>query len=296
MLPENPRSRTEPAPSRTMDGVITEADFRLYLAAFNRSEFDAFGRFYAPDVEFFGRAAQLTGRENVVRFYRDVKSRVRETLTLHGLVVGPHSLVADLETELHALIDWPDFPTGPLRQGEIRRSQNFIWYDVANDQFTRIRSARHRHLGLDEVVTDMIATPDDTPMSADRFREYIDAFNRGDYAAFGNFYDEQVVLDIAGKRELRGRDAIFDFYRAVKKQTSRTIEVLNVLSAGNQLAVELQSEFLALEDLPHFTAGAMKKGDRIYINTIVLYELRAGRFARIRSAELRKIRGAVPPK
>lgn len=289
MLPENPRSRTEPARSRTMGGVITEEDFRSYLAAFNRSDFDAFGRFYAPDVEFVGRAAQLTGREAVVQFYRDVKSRVRETLTLHGFVGGPHSFVADLETELHALTDWPDFPTGPLRRGETRRSENFIWYDVSNGCFTRIRSARHRGLGLDEVVGDMVAIPGDTPMSAERFREYIDAFNRGDYATFGDFYDEQVVLDIAGKRELRGRDAIFDFYRTVKKQTSRTIEVLNVLSAGNLLAAELQSEFLALEDLPHFTAGAMKKGERIYINTIVLYELRGGRFARIRSAELRKI-------
>jgi ketosteroid isomerase-like protein len=272
--------------------VITEADFRSYLAAFNRSDFEALGRFYAPDVEFFGRAAQLSGREDIVRFYRDVKSCVRETLTLHGLVVGSQAVVADIETELHALADWPDFPTGPLRRGERRRSQNFIWYDVANDRFTRIRSAHHRRLGLDDVVTDMVATPDDRPMSAERFREYIAAFNRGDYATFGDFYDEQVVLDIAGKRELRGRDAIFDFYRAVKRQTTRTIEVLNVLSVGNQLAAELQSEFLALEDLPHFTAGAMKKGERIYLNTIVLYELRAGRFLRIRSAGLRRARRA----
>lgn len=272
-------------------GVITEADFRSYIAAFNRSDFDAFGCFYAPDVEFFGRAAQLRGREAVVSFYRDVKSRVRETLTLHGLVIGPQAVVADLETELHALADWPDLPSGPLRRGETRRSQNFIWYDVTQDQFTRIRSAHYRRLSPDDLVADMTATPD-LPMSAERFREYIDAFNRGEYAAFGDFYDEHVVLDVAGKRELRGREAIFDFYRAVKSQTRRTIEVLNVLSAGNQIAAELQSEFLALEDLPSFTAGPMKKGDRIYINTIVLYELRAGKFLRIRSGELRKIRRA----
>jgi hypothetical protein len=32
----------------------------------------------------------------------------------------------------------------------------------------------------------------------------------------------------------------------------------------------------------------MKKGGRIFINTVVLYELRGGKFTRIRSAELRK--------
>lgn len=290
MLSEKPRSRTGPANSLTIMAVITEADFRSYIAAFNRSEFDAFGRFYAADVEFVGRAAQLKGSNEVLRFYRDVKSRVRETLTLHGIVVGPQKVVADLETELHALADWPDFPTGPFRRGETRRSQNFIWYDVADDRFTRIRSAHHRQLSADDVVADMTAIPTDTPMSAERFREYIQAFNSGDYSAFGDFYDEHVVLDVAGKRVLRGREAIFDFYRGVKAQTRRTIEVLNVLSVDNQLAAELQSEFLALEDLPHFTAGAMKKGDRIYINTVVLYELRAGKFLRIRSAELRKLR------
>ena len=269
--------------------MLTEADFRTYVAAFNRSDYDAFGRFYAPDVEFAGRAAQLQGREAVVRFYRDVKSRVRETLTLHGLVIGTRAIVADLETELHALADWPDFPTGPLHRGETRRSQNFIWYDVADTEFTRIRSARYRQLRVEDVVTDMVATPD-TPMSPERFTQYIEAFNSGDYASFGDFYDENVVLDVAGKRELQGRQAIFDFYRTVRSQTRRTIEVVKVISIGNQIAAELQSEFLALEDVPNFTAGPMKKGERIFINTVVLYELRAGRFARIRSAELRKIR------
>jgi ketosteroid isomerase-like protein len=268
--------------------MLTEADFRAYLAAFNRSDYDAFGRLYAAEVEFVGRAAQLRGREEVVRFYRHVKSRIRETLTLHGIVVGPREIVADVETELHALEDWPDFPTGPLNRGETRRSQNFIWYDVAGDQFTRIRAAHHRRLQPGEVAADMVATPD-TPMSPERFAHYVDSFNRGDYSAFGDFYDPDVVLDIAGKRQLRGRDAIFDFYKTVRKQTQRTIEVLKMISEGNRLAVELQSEFLALEDLPNFTAGPMKKGGRIYINTVALYELRAGRFARIRSAELRKI-------
>jgi ketosteroid isomerase-like protein len=272
-----------------MSVVMTEADFRSYLAAFNRNDFDAFGSFYAPDVKFFGRAAQLEGRENVIGFYRNVKARVRETLTLHGLVIGPHALVADLETELHALADYPDFPTGPLHCGDTRRSQNFIWYDVAENRFTRVRSAHHRRLSAHDVVVDMHATSSDAPMSAGRFAQYIDAFNRGDYAAFGDFYDENVTLDIAGKRVLRGRETIFDFYRAVRSQTRRTIEVVNMISAGNHIAAELQSEFLALDDLPEFTAGAMKRGDRIFINTVALYELREGRFLRIRSAELRKI-------
>jgi ketosteroid isomerase-like protein len=268
--------------------MLTEADFRAYLDGFNRCDFDAFSRFYAPEVEFFGRAAQLRGRDAVVRFYRDVKSRVRETLILHGLVVGPHALVADVETQLEPLSDWLDFPTGPLRVGEVRRSQNFIWYDVADGRFARIRAAHFRRIETAGPVPDMVAVPGPS-MATERFAEYIDAFNRGDHATYSAFYDENVVLDIAGKRELRGRQAIEDFYRQVRSQTRRTIEIVNVLAEGNRLAAELQSQFVALEDIPEFTAGPMKKGGRIFINTVALYELEGGRFKRIRSAELRKV-------
>jgi ketosteroid isomerase-like protein len=126
-------------------------------------------------------------------------------------------------------------------------------------------------------------------MSPEAFAAYIDAFNRDDYSGFGSYYHPEVVLVIAGKTELRGRQAIFDFYRKVKAQTQRTIHIEKVIIAPNRLVAELQSEFLALEDLPEFTAGPMRKGGRIFIHTFVIYELRDGKFARIRSAELRKI-------
>ena len=124
-------------------------------------------------------------------------------------------------------------------------------------------------------------------MSRARFQAYIDAFNRND-PAYGDYYDDDVVLVIAGKTELRGPRAIHDFYTRVKTETRRTIQVNRYLSTPGRIAVELQSEFLALQDVPDFTAGAMKKGDRIFINTFVLYELKNGRFARIRSAVFRK--------
>ncbi|MEO6078749.1 MAG: nuclear transport factor 2 family protein [Steroidobacteraceae bacterium] len=126
-------------------------------------------------------------------------------------------------------------------------------------------------------------------MSRERFLAYIDAFNKDDYTSFGDYYAEDVLLVIAGKRELRGRQAIFDFYKEVKSQTQRTIQVNKFIGTANRIAAELESEFLALEDLPNFTAGPMKKGGRIFINTFVIYDLVNGKFKQIRSAEFRKI-------
>jgi ketosteroid isomerase-like protein len=263
-------------------------DFHRYIAAFNGGDFDGFGAFYHPEVDFAGRGGNFHGRDAVLGFYRDVKSRVRHKLTVHGVVARENTIVADVETELHPLEDWPDFATGALRKGETLRSQNFIWYDIQEGRFTRIRSAHYRRLSADERVIGTQAAAD-AGMTAHAFASYIDAFNRDDYAAFGACYHEDVVLTIAGKRELRGRQAIFDFYRAVKAQTRRTIEINDVVTVGNQLAAELQSEFVALEDLPDFAAGPLKTGGRLFINTVALYELRDGRFARIRSGTLRRI-------
>ncbi len=211
---------------------------------------------------------------------------MRETLTLQDIVIGTEDIVADLETELYALEDWPAFPTGPLRKGQTIRSAQF---HLVRRSGSPVRAHPFRAL-----PHDMNACPADHGMSAERFRAYIDAFNRDDYSTFGDYYQDDVVLVIAGKTELRGREKIFAFYKTVKSQTRRTIQVNKVVVTPNRIAAELQSEFLALEDVPDFSAGPMKKGGRIFINTIVLYELREGKFSRIRSAELRKISRGPP--
>ncbi len=279
--------------------ALTSEDFRRYIDAFNSNDFETFGGYYAPQIHFQGQAGEFHSREQVVSFYRQVKARIRETIGILTLVIGARDIVAELETELHALVDWPDFPTGPIYKGETRRSQNFCWYEVADGRFGRIRSARYRSV--------LGASDDNTPalvdaangsrvdptrqiaMTAEQFSSYIEAFNRDDVTTYGDYYARDVVLVLAGKTELRGRQAIFDFYKSVKSQTRRTIRVNKFVAAPGHIAVELESEFLALQDLPEFTAGPMLRGGRIFINTFVLYDLCDGKFSRIRSALFRKI-------
>jgi len=284
-------------------GEIDEETFRGYVAAFNRNDFDGFGRYYADDIEFVGRAATLRGRDELLNFYRQVKSRLRETIVIQDIVVGKRALVADLITELHPLEDWLDFPTGPLHKGQTRRSQNFIWYDLAERRFIRIRAAHYRR--LDGPTLEPAETPTNPAaytgqvtaqrgrtFTPEEFAAYIDAFNRGDYSKFSTYYDPEVVLVTGGHHELRGPQAICDFYRGVRAQTQRTIHVKNLVSMPGRIAAELESEFLALQDLPDFTAGPLKKGERMLLHTVVLYEVGDKGFVRIRSASLRKERRA----
>lgn len=122
----------------------------------------------------------------------------------------------------------------------------------------------------------------------ERFRNYIAAFNRGDSAAYGAFYAEDVLLIISDHTVLRGRQAILDFYANVRAGTERTINVVDVLARGDLLAAELESEFLATRDLPAFAPGPMRAGDRLFLNSFVFYDLEGDRYKRIRSATHRR--------
>jgi hypothetical protein len=122
-----------------------------------------------------------------------------------------------------------------------------------------------------------------------RFRSYMAAFNRHDYGELVDYYDPDILLVIGNGTELRGRQAIVDFYRNVNDATTRTIEILDAFSDGVMLAAELQSEFLALRDAPDFTSGPMARGDRLHINSFALYDIGPDRrFVRIRSAVFRR--------
>lgn len=140
-------SATRPDCPANADG-ITEADFREYIAAFNRSDFPGFSRFYAEDIEFLGSggARHFFSRKAVVDFYTEVKKRMRETVTVHEVIVGPQGLLADIETELVIFVDWPEFPGSPLKKGQRIVSRNFAWYDVRDGKFQRIRSANYQRL------------------------------------------------------------------------------------------------------------------------------------------------------
>lgn len=126
--------------------MLDRAWFEAYLAAFNAADFEGFGRCYADDVQFYGQAATLTGKQAVLDFYRGVRTRIDERVDLLSFIGDDKMIAAEICTTLVPLEDWPDFPTGPLTKGETRRSVNFAFYDLAEGKFTRIRSARFRRL------------------------------------------------------------------------------------------------------------------------------------------------------
>lgn len=123
-------------------------------------------------------------------------------------------------------------------------------------------------------------------MTKQDFRDYIAAFNRGDFDGFGRFYADDVVLRLGRKKELHGRDAILDFYRGVLELCEETLTIRDIIADEEGLAAELDTEFKAKVDAPDFIAGPLRKGESIFITSFVHYKIRDGRFARIQSARV----------
>lgn len=123
-------------------------------------------------------------------------------------------------------------------------------------------------------------------MNKNDFRNYIDSFNRNDFPGFSRYYTDDVVLELP-RKELRGRQAIVDFYREVKAKIRETLEIKQVVADEEGLAAEVATEFYALEDWPDFIVGPIRKGESIRLISLVIYRIRDGKFAHIKSARVR---------
>jgi ketosteroid isomerase-like protein len=116
-----------------------------------------------------------------------------------------------------------------------------------------------------------------------RFRAYVAAFNRGDFDAVTAKYTDDVELVNGAGARLIGKAAIVDFYRKVRADTDRTIEIVECFADDEGSGADLKSEFVATRDAPDFPSGPMAKGDRLRINSFAIYTLRDGKFAQIKA-------------
>ena len=121
---------------------VTKQQFATYIAAFNNDDFAGFTAYYADDVLLELGARQIRGRTGIESFYRDVKSKIKETLVIRQVIADEDGLATEIDTTFEALADWPDFIAGAMKKGDIIRIVSFVLYRIEHGKFTHIRSAR----------------------------------------------------------------------------------------------------------------------------------------------------------
>ena len=123
---------------------MTEDDFRTYIAAFNRQDFDGFRRFYTDDVEFnLGDRKQIIGPQGIVDFYTGVFEHIAEELEIKDLIVAPNGAALHSRTKFTTIKDWPDFELWPTMKGDVRVVESINMYLTEGGKIAKILSGRY---------------------------------------------------------------------------------------------------------------------------------------------------------
>jgi ketosteroid isomerase-like protein len=121
-------------------------------------------------------------------------------------------------------------------------------------------------------------------MTREDFEDYFASFQRGDFDGFSKYYADDVTLTLAGGlKVLEGKKAIIDFYRHVLSRIREKLEITWMLMTEDGIAVEIKTEFIALEDWPDFMVRPMRKGESARTISFAHYTIKNGKFSDIRA-------------
>ncbi|HWW66115.1 MAG TPA: nuclear transport factor 2 family protein [Sphingomonadaceae bacterium] len=129
-------------PISAAEGQMTHENYKIYLSRFNSGD-DRYAQFYDDNVvfdhgPFFGI---LKGRQAIVDFYRDIRTKVKETVTASTVVIdNEHGVMAaELSTQLVATRDGVEMPSGHLDKGDMIITRGTVYYGLKDGRIISIR-------------------------------------------------------------------------------------------------------------------------------------------------------------
>ena len=114
--------------------------------------------------------------------------------------------------------------------------------------------------------------------------EYFESFNKeGDEKTFKKYYTEDATFKTPWGRNISGVNDIIRYMADEAHcggKVKETLQPKKILIDGNDVAVELVTEFEALEDIPKFHLGpSFKKGEKIQWILSAFYTIRDGKIS-----------------
>src|SRR5439155_1955798 len=103
------------------------------------------------------------------------------------------------------------------------------------------------------------------------------------------YYAADVLFEGRGRHFISAREVVA-FYDMVKERLKETVVVRHAYFGDDGLAAELETTLVAIRDWPDFFGGPMKVGDIKRSLNFAFYEVRAGRFTHIRSANFAELK------
>ncbi len=115
---------------------------KKYFETYNTDFEKAVDTFYTDDIDFEYPGGKYNGKEAVKAYFGKVQEKFKETLRPIHLMIEGDKVAAEVEAELQALIDFPDFGGKPFNKGESQFTTYGIFYDLRDDKICKVKIYR----------------------------------------------------------------------------------------------------------------------------------------------------------
>lgn len=127
---------------------MTQDAYHLYLQRFSAGD-DRYADMYDDNVVFTHdpKFGTLRGRQAILDFYRKIRLDLKETVQASMVVIDNEQgvMAAELTTQLVAIRDGVEMPSGRLNMGDTIISRGTVYYGLRDGRIITIRASIDGH-------------------------------------------------------------------------------------------------------------------------------------------------------
>lgn len=249
-------------------------DYDDYIALFNTGDDEALlEQFFAHDCVMESAGGSYHGHDGMRKFLRWAHDGVRECPRIISHIQQGNTLFAEIDMDFHATKERADFPFKHLFPGD-SVTVKFLARYALNDagKITRLNTMTWPP----EKGVSKLPKLGAHPSQIAAYHAYAAAFSAGDGGRFGQFYTDDVVLELPSAPRIEGRNGIVKFYAGMFESVVETLTIHSLDASDEQIIVDCTSRFTAVKDAPDFVIMPLAKDEFTETRVVVTYTLKDG--------------------
>ena len=118
---------------------MNKDDFIRYYEEYNNHGADGVSNFYSSDVIFEFQNVKLSGREEVLGYFKQLHVAFKEIMKPQNILIVGDKAAVELENEFEAKTEIPDFLGKSLKVGESTVARFGAFYDIRDGKVAHVR-------------------------------------------------------------------------------------------------------------------------------------------------------------
>jgi hypothetical protein len=270
--------------STALQAADNPLDYAAYVADFNSgNDAGLIEKYFAEDTVMISASGSYHGHKGMNEFLAWAHDGVREILRPVAVVEDEDDIFVEIDMDFVASKERPEFPFGHMMPGDIVTVKFLAHYTVnAAGKITQLQTMTW---APEKGVSKQPKLGTHAGQQA-AFHAYTAAFSAGLAPQYSSYYTDDVSLVLPSAPALQGKQAIIDYYTAMREQVRESVEVQSVVFGDQALSAQVFSNFTAVADAPDFPVGALEAGQAWRVPLNVNYTLRDGLISRIEVSRL----------